>query len=96
VSRGSAEARGWTVLVAMVCALAVAASVSPDVAHILDLVFAWLFGLGAVALVIGGLWWWLSGLSGSEPAQARSTPPESHAEPIDAVVEGDRAGGESL
>ncbi len=92
MSRGSAEARGWTVLVATLCALAVAASVSPDLAHVLDVVFAWLFGLGAVALLIGGLWWWLAGRDWSEPAQGRSRPAESHAEPVDAVAEGDGPG----
>ena len=92
MSRGSAEARGWTVLVATLCALAVAASVSPDLAHVLDVVFAWLFGLGAVALLIGGLWWWLRGVDWSEWGEARSTPPESHAEPVDAVAEGDGPG----
>ena len=90
------EARGWTLPVALLCALAVAASVSPDVAHVLDLVFAWLFGLGALALVIGGLWWSLRGVDWSELGEAGSRPAESHAEPTDAVAEGDRAGGESL
>jgi len=86
------EARGLTLPVAMLCALAVAASVAPDVAHILDLVFAWLFGLAALALVIGGLWWWLSGVDWTELGEAGSRPAESHAEPTDAVAEGEGPG----
>jgi len=76
----------------MLCALAVAASVSPDVAHVLDLVFAWLFGLGAVALVIGGLWWWLRGVDRTEWGEARTGGPEGDAEPVDAAAEGDGPG----